>query len=58
MNRNKAGTHIRWSGSGDLNTASVKDFLIKDGDGGMPRGESEGRVRLFASLARLAVWQE
>jgi len=57
MNRNKARTHIRLSGSGDLNTASVKDFLIKDDDGGMPRRESEGRVSI-ASLARLASWQE
>ena len=32
---------MRLSGSGDLNTASVKDFLIKDDDGGMPRREFE-----------------
>ena len=55
MNHNKAGTHIRLSGSGDLNTASVKDFLIEGDDGGMPRGESEGRVRPLAPLAQLQV---
>jgi len=52
MNRNKAEAHMRLSRSGDLNTASVKDFLVEDDDGGMPRKESEGRVRSLASLVR------
>lgn len=55
MNRNKAETHIGLSRSGDLNTAPVKDFLIKDDDGGMPRREPEGRFRW---LARQGSWQE
>ena len=40
-----AGTHIRLSGGSDLNTASIKYFLVKDDDGGMPRRESQERVR-------------
>ena len=45
MSRNKAGAHIRLSGGGELNTASIEYFLVKDDDGGMPRRESQERVR-------------
>ena len=49
MNRHKAGTHIRLSGSGDLNTAPVKEFLINDDDGGMPGRDASVSLHLHDS---------
>jgi hypothetical protein len=35
-------THLGISGGGDLDSASIKDLLVKDDDGGMPTGGGGG----------------
>ncbi len=37
LNYNKARTHMGISRGGILNPAFIKDFLVKDDDGGKPR---------------------
>lgn len=36
----RSRTHLGISGGGDLDSASIEDFLVEDDDGGMPRKDA------------------